>query len=177
VWPSGWIRTLFFNPTQLDEQNPKPSPRIRTPELAQSSGSDRIACSVQLVEQNLMINPRIDLSTRAFCMSRNLNWAFDEQINLFDSTRRTRIRIRSTLPDKNPNSSNPPGQKECAQPCPTLGLDARARVQPNSTVILTIRSSFFLWSRHRYSRQSECSKINSSRICWINQLNWIIDRF
>jgi hypothetical protein len=41
VWPSGWVRTLVFNPTRPDEQNPKPSPRVRAPELAQGSGSDR----------------------------------------------------------------------------------------------------------------------------------------
>jgi hypothetical protein len=41
VWPSGWVRTLFFNPTQLDGQNPKPSPRVRTPELVQGSSSDK----------------------------------------------------------------------------------------------------------------------------------------
>jgi hypothetical protein len=41
VWPSGCVRTLFFNPTRPDEQNPKPSPRARAPELAQGSGSDK----------------------------------------------------------------------------------------------------------------------------------------
>ncbi len=51
VWPSDWVRTLFFNPIQPDGQNPKPSLRVRTSELAQSSGSDRIACSAQFVEQ------------------------------------------------------------------------------------------------------------------------------
>ncbi len=38
MWPSGWVRTLFFNPTQPDGQNLKPSPRVRTPELVQDSG-------------------------------------------------------------------------------------------------------------------------------------------
>jgi hypothetical protein len=41
VWPSGWVRTLFFNPTRPDGQDPKPSPRARALELAQGSGSDR----------------------------------------------------------------------------------------------------------------------------------------
>ncbi len=41
VWPSGWVRTLFFNPTRSDRQDPKPSPRAKAPELAQGSGSDR----------------------------------------------------------------------------------------------------------------------------------------
>jgi hypothetical protein len=46
MWSSSWVRTLFFNPIQPDEQNSKPSLRVRTLELAQSSSSDRIACSV-----------------------------------------------------------------------------------------------------------------------------------
>jgi hypothetical protein len=128
VWPSDWVWTLFFNPTQSDEQNPKPSSRIRTPELAQSSGSNRIACSVQSVEQNLMINPRIDLSIRAFCMSRNSNWAFDEQLCLFDSIRRTKVRARVIRSNKNLNPFDPLGREEYVQPCPNLGLDTQARV-------------------------------------------------
>jgi hypothetical protein len=136
MWSSGWIRTLFFNSIQSDEQNPKPSPRIRTPELAQNSGSNRIACSVQSVEQNLMINLRIDLSIRAFCMSRNSSWAFDEQLCLFDSIRRTKVRVRVIRSDKNLNPFDPLGREEYVQPCPNLGLNTRARVQPNSTAIL-----------------------------------------
>ncbi len=144
MWPSGWGRTLFFNPTQPDGQKPKPSPRIRTPELAQDSGSDRIACSAQPVEQTWPSNPRVDHPTRDFCMSRDSGWVPDGQVCLSDSIRRTRTRTRPILPNKNPNPSNPPGQKGCAQPCPTLGLDARARVQPNPTATLMIKSTLWL---------------------------------
>jgi hypothetical protein len=136
VWSSSWIRTLFFNPTQSDEQNSKSSSRIRTSELAQSSSSDRIACSVQFVEQNLMINSRIDLSTRAFCMSRNSNWAFDEQLCLFDSIRRTKVRARVIRPNKNLNSFDSLEREEYVQSCPNLELNTRARVQPNPTTTL-----------------------------------------
>ncbi len=168
MWSSGWVRTLFFNSTQPDEQNPKPSPRVRTSELAQGSGSDRIACSVQPVEQNLMANPRVDLSTRAFGMSRNWGWALDEQIGLFDSTRRTRTRTRPILPDKNPNPSNPPGQKGCAQPCPTLGLDARARVQLNPTVILITHRTRFV-RQHQSCRSSTKTFHSHSCSIWFNK--------
>jgi hypothetical protein len=110
VWSSSWIRTLFFNPTRPDEQDPKPSPRVRAPEQTQGSGlnrtwslrpirrtelsvlfnsSDRVVCPAQFVGQNLMANPRIGRPTRAFCTSRNSGWALDGQIGLFDSTRRS----------------------------------------------------------------------------------------
>ncbi len=56
MWSSCWVRTLFFNSIQPDEQNLKPSPRIRAPELVQSSGSNRIACSVQFVEQSCLFS-------------------------------------------------------------------------------------------------------------------------
>jgi hypothetical protein len=143
VWSSSWVRTLFFNSTQPDEQNPKSSPRARTPELAQGSGADRIACSAQLVEQIWSFNPRVDYSIRDFCMSRNSDWVLDEQVCLFDSIRRTRTRIRSILLNKNSNPFNSFGQKECAQPCPTLGLNARARAQLNPTATLISRSNLF----------------------------------
>jgi hypothetical protein len=136
VWPSGWVRTLFLNPTQPDGQNPKSSPRIRTPELAQNSSSNRIACSAQSVGQTWPFNPRVDHSIRDFCMSRDSGWVLDEQVCLSDSIRRTRTRTRSILSNKNPNSFNPLEQKECVQPCPILGLNARARVQFNPTVTL-----------------------------------------
>jgi hypothetical protein len=35
VWPSGWVWTLFFNPTRSDEQDSKLSLKIRTLELIQ----------------------------------------------------------------------------------------------------------------------------------------------
>ncbi len=140
VWLSNWVRTLFFNSTQLDEQNPKSSPRIRTSELAQNSDSDRIACSVQFVERNLMINSRIDLSIRAFCINRNSDWTLDEQVCLFDSIRRTKVRGRVIRSNKNPNPFDSLGREGYVQPCPNLELNARARVQLNSTITLVIRT-------------------------------------
>jgi hypothetical protein len=56
VWPSGWVRTFFFNPTRSDEQDPKPSLRTRTPELAQSSGSNKVDHSGQFVEQDCLFS-------------------------------------------------------------------------------------------------------------------------
>ncbi len=144
----------FFQPDPIRRRffkNPKPSSKIRTPELAQDSGSNRIACLAQLVEQILSFNPRVDHSTRDFCMSRNSNWVFDEQVCLFNSIRRTRIRIRSILSNKNPNSFNSFEQKECAQPCSVLGLNARVRVQFNSTVTLLAISCFWSNSINRSS--------------------------
>ncbi len=154
VWPSDWVRTLFFNPTQSDEQNPKPSPKVRTFELAQGSGSDRIACSAQFVGQIWSFNPKIAHSTRDFCMSRNSDWMLDEQVCLFDSIRRTRRCVRFNSLNKNPNSTNSLEQKWYVQPCPNLGLNARARVQPNPTVILVmnqIRHSFRFQTSHSSS--------------------------
>jgi hypothetical protein len=136
MWSSNWVRTLFFNLTQFDEQNSKFSPRVRTFELAQSSSSNRIACSAQFVEQTWSFNFKIDHSTRDFCMSRDSNWVLDEQVCLFDSIRRTRTRIRSILSNKNSNPFNSFEQKECVQFCSILELNVRARVQLNSTVIL-----------------------------------------
>ncbi len=106
-----------------------------------------------------MTNTRIDRPTRAFCMGRNSGWAPDGQIGLSDPTRRPLDCVRFNPSDKNSNPSNPleqkgctrfnpsdktsspsnpPGQKGCTQPCPNLGLDARARVQPNPTVTLLV---------------------------------------
>jgi hypothetical protein len=69
-------------------------------------------------------------------MGRNSGWVPDGQICLFDPTRRSHDCVRFNPSDKNPNPTNPLGQKGYVQPCPNLGLDARARVQPNPTVTL-----------------------------------------
>jgi hypothetical protein len=156
VWSSSWFWTLFFNPTQLDEQDPKPSPRIRAPELAQGLGSDRIACSAQPVGQIWPFNPRVGHPTRDFCMGRNSGWVPDGQVCLSDSTRRTRRCVRFNPSDKNPNPINPLEQKGYVQPCPNLELNARARVQLNSTITLLSLDdviNFSLWSEasHHYS--------------------------
>jgi hypothetical protein len=157
VWPSGWVRTFFFNPTRPDGQISKPSPRVRTPELVQGSGrqdlttqtnpSDRTQCpdptrnpktAVQPVgwAPNPNIGPynKLGLGVRADknpCpiqpVGRNA---------LSDSTRRTKIRTRPTRSAKSACPVQPVGLRHCVQPCPTLGLDARARVQPNPTVTL-----------------------------------------
>ncbi len=173
MWPSDWIRTLFFNSTQSDEQNSKPSPRVRTPELAQSLGSDRIACSVQSVEQNLMINPRIDLSIRAFCMSRNSDWTLDGQLCLFDSIRRTKVRVRVIRPDKNLNPSDSLGWEGYVQFCPNLGLNTRARVQLNPTATLRTlmqridratknsnRIDEFIWFHSKWCKKKKSIRFN-----------------
>jgi hypothetical protein len=91
-----------------------------------------------------MANPRVGLPTRAFCMGRNSGWAFDGQLCLFDPIRRTKVRARVTRPDKNLNPFDPLGREEYVQPCPNLGLDIRARVQPNPTATLHIIKFNFL---------------------------------
>jgi hypothetical protein len=131
VWPSDWIRTLFFNPTRLDEQSSKPSPRVRTSELVQGSGSNKTWYWSQLVEQNCLFSParrakltvqftiwefnsrflyesKFELSARRTYMSVRFNSSNKnsnsinslDQKCLFDSTRWTRIRIRSTLSNR-----------------------------------------------------------------------------
>jgi hypothetical protein len=126
VWPSGWVRTLFFNPTQPDGQNPKPSPRVRTPELAQGSGSDRIASPAQPVGQIWPFNPR---------------FVYEPKFGL--SVRRTSMSIRFNPSNKNPNPINPSGQKpEPAQPFrtervrptlpnPRVGRPSSGSIQPD----------------------------------------------
>jgi hypothetical protein len=141
--------TYFFNPTQPDEQNPKPSPRARGTRASPGLG--------------LGLGPRteLDLTTQAnpsggFCMSWPNPQKRTPNPRIFvcgfpsggasvrtkihvrsDPTRRTkravsRFNLSDVLTVYNPSR---PGQKGAnpAQPCPGLGLNARARVQPNPT--------------------------------------------
>jgi hypothetical protein len=121
VWPSNRIRTLFFNPTQPDEQDPKPSPRARAPELAQSSSSNRIwplkpsrrtELSVQFNPSDKILGPTLGLAVqpeifvwveiRVECSTNK--YACSNQpvghTTVSDSTRRTRTRTRRTRSDR-----------------------------------------------------------------------------
>jgi hypothetical protein len=133
-WPSGWVRTLFVNPTRPDGQDPKPSPRVRTPELVQDSGRTGSDHSDQFIGQNSMfwLNPKSqnDRSTR------ELNAQFEyrliqqarierssEQKSLFDSTRRTSMSVLFNPSNKNPNPFNSLEQDlEPVQPFRTEGV-------------------------------------------------------
>jgi hypothetical protein len=130
MWSSRWIRTIFFNSTQPDEQNSKPSPRARTPELAQGSGSDRIACPVQFVGQIWSFNPRVDHSTRMSIHTTVSSWALE----------RTKILVRFNPSNKNPNPINPLGQEpepdqsaRTEEICPTLPKPRIGRPSSGST--------------------------------------------
>jgi hypothetical protein len=111
VWSSGWIRTHFFNPTQPDEQNPKPSLRVRTSELVQDSGSDKTWYSSQSVEQNCLFSPvrRAKLTVQSTVWEPNSRIWYEPKFEL--SARRTSMSVRFNSSDKSPSSSNPPGQK------------------------------------------------------------------
>jgi hypothetical protein len=90
-------------------------------------------------------------------MSRNSDWVLDEQVCLFDSIRRTKVRARVIRSNKNLNSfdsfeqnlspSDPLGREGYVQPCLNLGLDARAWVQPNPTATLDLHISMRFWFR------------------------------
>jgi hypothetical protein len=121
VWSSDWVRTLFFNPTQSDEQDSKPSSKIRAFELVQNSNSNRVwslnsirrtELSVQFNSSDKILDPtlgltvqpeffvwaeiRIECSTNKYACSIQ----FVERNAVFDSIRRTKIRIRSILSNK-----------------------------------------------------------------------------
>ncbi len=157
VWSSSWVRTLFFNPIQPDEQDSKPSPRVRAFELAQSSGSNRVwslkstrrtELSVQFNSSNKILGPilgliaqpeifvwaeiRIECSTNKYACSIQLV----ERNAVFDSTRRTKTRTRSTRSAKSACPVQLVELRHCVQLCSNLGLNARARVQLNSTITL-----------------------------------------
>jgi hypothetical protein len=137
VWLSGWVRTLFFNPVRFDGQTSKPSPRVRTPELAQRSSSDKILCSIQSVGRypvsdsirrtKSTVQPTIWAFNSRILYVTKSSWAFDGQKFLFDSTRRTKSCVQFNPSNKNSNSFNPLEQKpQPVQParaervCPTL---------------------------------------------------------
>ncbi len=164
VWPSGWIRTFFFNPTRPDEQNPKPSPRVRTSELAQDSGSNRTwslrpirrtNLIVRLSSSNKIFDSILDLRAQLGVFvwrrvrverSTNKNACSIQPVGrnpVFDLTRRTKTRARSTRSNKKTCSIQLVELRIHVQPCPNLGLDARARVQHNPTVILNVKFTFF----------------------------------
>jgi hypothetical protein len=63
-----------------------------------------------------------------------------------DPTRRTKRCVRFNPSDEYSNPFNSSGQDTYVQPCPTLGLDARARVQSNPTVILVCMNGMF-WAQ------------------------------
>jgi hypothetical protein len=159
VWPSGWVRTLFFNPTRPDGQDSKPSPRARTPKLAQGSGSDKSWPLRSTRRTGLLVQPspsdEICLSTLGLIAQPEIFVWVDIRVGrstdktlcpiqpvgqdaVFDSTRRTPTRTRSTRSAKSACPVQPVRLRHCVQPCPNLGLDARARVQPNPTVTLNL---------------------------------------
>jgi hypothetical protein len=111
VWSSGWIRTLFFNPTQSDEQNPKSSPRIRTPELIQSSSLNKTWYSSPSVGQNCLSSSarRAKLTVQPTVWKLNSRFLYESKFGL--SARRTSMSVRFNSSDKSPSPSNPFGQK------------------------------------------------------------------
>ncbi len=87
-----------------------------------------------------MINPRIDLSIRAFCMSRNSGWTPDEQIDLSDPIRRSLNCVRFNPSVTRLCPIQPVGQEpEPDQPartegvCPTLPKPRVGRPSSGST--------------------------------------------
>ncbi len=121
MWSSNWVRTLFFNSTQLDEQDSKFSSRIRTFELVQSSSSNKVwslksirrtELFVQFNSSNKILDSilelivqleifvwveiRIECSTNKYVCSIQ----FVERNVVFDSIRRTKTRIRSIFSNK-----------------------------------------------------------------------------
>ncbi len=61
---------------------------------------------------------------------------FDEQVCLFDSIRRTKVRARVIRSNKNLISFDSLEREEYVQSCSNLELNTRARVQLNSMTIL-----------------------------------------
>jgi hypothetical protein len=130
VWSSGWVRTLFFNPTRFDEQESKSSPRIKVRELAQDSGSDGLACP----------DPTRNLKMTA----QPVNWTFDSGFGHTTSSgwtfERTKILFRFNPSNKNPNPVKPLGQKclsgstrRAKALCPTLPKPRVERPSSGST--------------------------------------------
>jgi hypothetical protein len=160
VWPSSWIRTLFFNSTrpkpktQSQGQNTRVSPGLGFGQslITQTNSSDRIDCPIQPETPKRPPNPR-------FCLWFSRVERPLEQNSLSDSTRRTKTRTRPilsnrrrahgqtrrtktrtrpTLPDRRGAPGSTRRAKGLCPTCPTLGLDAQARVQPTPTVTLLI---------------------------------------
>ncbi len=96
VWSSGWVRTLFFNPTRLDEQESKLSPRIRVRELAQGSNSNESTCSDPIRNLKTVVQPVNWTLNSGFDHTTSSNWTFE----------RTKILVRFNSSNKNPNSFN-----------------------------------------------------------------------
>ncbi len=138
MWSSGWVRTLFFNPTQPDEQDLKPSPRVRAPKVVQGSGLDRVwppkptrrtELSVQFNPSDKILGPTLGLTAqpeifvwaeiRVECSTNKYvcSIQFVERNAAFDSTRRTKTRIRPTLPNK---TGEPGSTRQTGNLCSTL---------------------------------------------------------
>ncbi len=96
VWSSSWVRTLFFNPIRPDEQESKPSPRIRVRGLAQDSSSDGSACS----------DPTRNLKKTVQLVSWTLNSSFGSTTSSDWTFERTKILVRFNPSNKNPNPFN-----------------------------------------------------------------------
>jgi hypothetical protein len=111
VWPSSWVRTLFFNPTRPDEQDSKSSPRVRIRGLAQNSNSDESACSDSIRNLKRIVQPVGWTSDSGFGHTTSSGWTFE----------RTKILVRFNSSDKNPNPSNPPGQDRWTRLNPSGG--------------------------------------------------------
>jgi hypothetical protein len=100
VWSSSWVWTLFFNPIRPDEQDSKPSPRVRVRGLAQGSSSNECACS--------------DSTRNSKTAAQSVNWTFDSNFDHTTSSswtfERTKIVVRFNPSNKNSNPFNRPGQ-------------------------------------------------------------------
>jgi hypothetical protein len=121
MWSSNWVRTLFFNSTQFDEQNSKFSSKIRAFELAQNSSSNKVwsfksirrtELFVQFNSSNKILDSILELiaqfeifvwvEIRIKCSTNKYvcSIQFVERNAVFNSIRRTKIRIRSILSNK-----------------------------------------------------------------------------
>jgi hypothetical protein len=98
-----------------------------------------------------------------------------EQICLFNSTRRTKVRARVTRSDKNPSSLNSLGREEYVQSCSNLELNIRARVQFNSTIILFVTTFKSLQVACKNSDECEVIFTKSNLIYWSRY--WLFDVF
>jgi hypothetical protein len=145
----------FFQPDPTRRTRIKIQSRVRVRELAQGSGSDGPACPDPTRNPKTAAQPVGWAPNSGFGDTTSSGWAFE----------RTKTRIRPTRSAKSACPIQSVGLRHCAQPCPNLGLDARARVQLNPTITLSslcfIFNNLKQWpTKSRYVTLFELLKIN-----------------